>query len=131
MIRKFFLYTFISALYLVFVFFIHPELNTFFEVTNPSVVNHFFQFITAVTILIIFNLLSVYVIKVRYVGYTFLAWSLLKLMLVIGYFVYFFWGENQELSNNDLYEMVVIYFLYLFFEVLLGAMLLQRKNPAG
>jgi len=129
--RNFFLYIVSAVLYLGFVFFIHPGLKSFFKVSNAPVVDHFFQFITAVTILMIVNLLSVYVIKVRLVGYTFLAWSLLKLMLVMGYFVYFIWGKKQVLSNNDLYEMVTIYFLYLFFEVIFGAMLLQKKNPAG
>jgi len=118
----------ISLLVFVVIYFIHQELIKLFSVENSGFVNRFYNFITSVSFLMIINLLTVYIFKIKYVGFTFLAWSLLKLMLVMAYFVIIM--PKISLSNNEIYEIVVLYLIYLIYEVFLGVFLLKTKIPA-
>jgi hypothetical protein len=122
---RFFLLT---TLVFVVIYFVQQGLVKLFCIKNPDFVNRFYVYITGISLLMIINLLTVYIVKIKYVGYTFLAWSLLKLMLVMAYFVILI--PKVSLSNNEIYEIVSLYLIYLIYEVFLGVLLLKTKIPA-
>jgi len=124
-VLRFFL---ISLLVFVAIYFIQQELIKLFSVENSGFVKRFYTFLTGVSFLMIINLLTVYIVKIKYVGFTFLAWSLLKLILVMAYFVILM--PKISLSNNEIYEIVALYLIYLIYEVFLGIFLLKTKIPA-
>ena len=117
----------ISLLVFVAIYFIQLGLIKLFCIESPDFVNRFYTFLTGVSFLMIINLLTVYIVKIKYVGYTFLAWSLLKLMLVMAYFVILM--PKISLSNNEIYEIVTLYLIYLIYEVFLGVFLLKTEIP--
>jgi len=128
MLSKVLRYFLLSMLVFVAIYFIQQRLVNLFGVENSNFTNRFYFFLTAVSFLMIINLLTVYVFKIKFVGYTFLAWSMLKLMLVMAYFVILI--PKISLSNNEIYEIVTLYLIYLFYEVFLGVLLLKTKIPA-
>ena len=127
MLSKVLRYFLLSMLVFVAIYFIQQRLVNLFGVENSNFTNRFYFFLTAVSFLMIINLLTVYVFKIKFVGYTFLAWSMLKLMLVMAYFVILI--PKISLSNNEIYEIVTLYLIYLFYEVFLGVLLLKTKIP--
>jgi len=125
MLSKVFRYLLLSFVVFIGIYFIHQELIKLLNIDKQEFVNRFYFYITVVSFLMLVNMFMVYVIKHKYVGYTFLAWSMLKLMLVMGYFVMFVLVPKISLSNTEIYEIVGIYLLYLIYEVFLGILLLK------
>jgi hypothetical protein len=126
MLSKALRYFLLSTLVFVVIYFVQQGLVKLFCIENTSFVDKFYNYITGISVLMIVNLLTVYVIKTKYVGYTFLAWSLLKLILVMAYFVILM--PNASLLNNEIYEIVSLYLIYLIYEVFLGTILLKPQK---
>ena len=73
------------------------------------------------------NLVLVHYLHKKYIGYTFLAWTMIKLMLVMGYFLVFVFQPGITLSNNVLFSIVSLYFTYLIYEVVFAVWLMKKS----
>ena len=73
------------------------------------------------------NIILFQLIKPKLVGFVFLAWSMLKIMLVMAYFVFFVMKKDIQLAHSTIYELVIIYMVYLFIEVFITTMLIKEK----
>ena len=109
--------------------YIHRQLITFFNVDNQQFVNGFFDFITLTTALMLTNIVLVSLLKPKITGYVFLAWSMLKIMLVMAYFIFFVYGKDLHPGNNEILEIVSIYMIYLFYEVVFTYFSISRDAP--
>jgi hypothetical protein len=112
-----------------FVYQLHLYLIDVFNVTDIDFSNDFFQFISILSALMLLNIILFQLIKPKIVGFVFLAWSMLKIMLVMAYFVFFVMKKDIQLAHSTIYELVSIYMVYLFFEVVFGVMLIKEKAP--
>ncbi len=101
-----------------------------FNVDNVDIVNRFYNFITVISAVMIVNLLMVYLYKIKYVGYTFLIWSMLKIMLVMGFFIVFVLKPKLQIGNCVIFSVMSVYFMYLIYEVFFAMFLLKEKIPA-
>ena len=128
-IRNFLLLVF-SIIFFGAVYELHPFLIQFFKVEKVDFVQNFYHFITAVTLLMLLNLVTVNYFKPQLTGYMFLAWSMLKIMLVMGYFVVFVLIPKRQINNAAVFDIAALYFLYLFFEVIFTVFLLHSRKPA-
>jgi cytochrome c oxidase assembly factor CtaG len=115
----------------VAIFYLNTFIMLFYKVQNIKFVWQFYEFLTLVSSLMMLSVVLVYIFKTKYVGYTFLSWSMLKLMLVMGFFIIFVLRPKLPLNNADVFAIISLYFSYLIFEVLMGVYLLKEKNPAG
>jgi len=111
------------------VFFLHQYLMNVFNIENRDVVWQFYYFITGVSGLMISNLFLIQAVKKKYTGFVFLAWSMIKLMLVMAFFLYFVYKPKIFLSDNAIFDMVILYMTFLIIEVLLTIFLLKQKIP--
>ncbi len=118
------------SVYPVFLFteYIHQRLIIFFNVDNQQFVNGFFDFITLTTALMLTNIILVSLLKPKITGYVFLAWSMLKIMLVMAYFIFFVYGKDLQPDNNEILEIVSIYMIYLFYEVVFTYFSISRDG---
>jgi len=116
-----------TILVFVIIYFLNQGFIEVFCVKNPTFVWQFYYFISGVSALMLMNLVLVHYLHKKYVGYTFLAWTMIKLMLVMGYFLVFVFQPKITLSNNVLYTIVSLYLVYLIYEVFF-AVLLMRKS---
>ncbi|GEM_PF-6741575 len=113
---------------LLIIYYVHLYLVDYFEVADTALATKFYLFITGVTILVITNLLLTYFLKHKYIGFVFLAWSMIKIMLVMGFFLAFVLKKKIAVSNNTIYDFVIIYMLYLFYEIIFATQLLSIKK---
>jgi hypothetical protein len=114
--------------FFIFVYFAQQELLVLFKVKNIELAQNFYRFISMVAMFMLLNLVLMHYFKQRYTGFVFLAWSMLKIMLVMGYFVYFVLIPGKNLSNAVIFDMVGIYLLYLIYEVVFGIFLIRDTN---
>jgi hypothetical protein len=110
------------------VYVIQQTLINTFDVDNVEFAQNFYLYISLITLLVISNLIAMHFIKPEYTGFVFLAWSMIKMMFVMGFFVYFAILPEIIISNSVIYHIVVIYFLYLIFEVFFTGFLLKQKT---
>jgi len=108
------------------IYFLNQLFIGIFCVKHPAFVWQFYYFISGISALMLMNLVLVHYLHKKYIGYTFLAWTMIKLMLVMGYFLVFVFQPGISLSHNILYAIVSVYFAYLIYEVFF-AVLLMRK----
>lgn len=108
---------------------LHLYLIDVFAVSDIDFSNNFFQFISLLSITMLSNLIIFQLLKPKIVGFVFLAWSMLKIMLVMAYFVFFVMKKDVQLAHGTIYELVTIYMVYLFFEVVFGIFLIKEKAP--
>ena len=108
--------------------YIHQRLILFFNVDNQQFVNGFFDFITLTTALMLTNIILVSLLKPKITGYVFLVWSMLKIMLVMAYFIFFVYGKDLHPDNNEILEIVSIYMIYLFYEVVFTYFSISRDG---
>ncbi len=127
--KKAFLFTLLILPFFYFVYQLHLYLIDVFNVTDIDFSNDFFQFISILSALMLLNIILFQFIKPKIVGFVFLAWSMLKIMLVMAYFVFFVMKKDIQLAHSTIYELVSIYMVYLFFEVVFGVMLIKEKAP--
>jgi len=124
------IYLYTSAIIVfILIFFLNQFLIDIFDVKTPDFVWQFYYFLTGISALMIMNLFLVHYINRKYVGYTFLAWALIKLMLIMAYFLVFVMRPGLTLSNAVLYNIVSLYFAYLIYEVFFSVFLLKEKIP--
>jgi len=114
----------------VLIFYLFQFFTGLLEVDNTDFAYQFYQFLTFVSGFMLLNVLGVYFIKPKFVGYTFLIWSMLKIMLVMGFFILFVLHPKLPLSNSVVFDIMILYALYLLYEVVFGVVLLQEKTPA-
>ncbi len=114
----------------VLIFYLFQFFTGLLEVDNTDFAYQFYQFLTFVSGFMLLNVLGVYFIKPKFVGYAFLIWSMLKIMLVMGFFILFVLYPKLPLSNSVVFDIMILYALYLLYEVVFGVVLLQEKTPA-
>lgn len=114
--------------FFILVYFFQQKFLLWFGVTNIDFAQNFYLFISLVSLIMLSNLILIYYFKQKYVGLVFLSWSMLKIMLVMGYFVYFRLIPIRSVSNVAIYYIVSVYFLYLFYEVFFGIFLLKNSG---
>ena len=112
----------------VFIYFFQFFLGDYFQVNNKKFTGDFYIFITATALLMLLSLLFSDVYRPKYTGFVFLAWSMLKIILVMAYFVWFVMRLNLQLDNNSIFYIVSLYLFYLFYEVIFTVILLRKNN---
>ena len=127
--KKASLFTLLILPFFYFIYQLHLYLIDVFNVSDIDFSNDFFQFISILSALMLLNIILFQFIKPKIVGFVFLAWSMLKIMLVMAYFVFFVMKKDIQLAHSTIYELVSIYMVYLFFEVVFGVMLIKEKAP--
>ncbi len=125
--KQLFLYISVIIAFVV-IYFLNNLFIEIFCVKKPDFVWRFYYFISAVSALMIFSLIVVQYLNKRYTGYTFLAWTFIKLMLVMGYFLVFVFQPGIHLSYNILYAIVSLYLMYLLYEVAFTIFLMKAKS---
>ena len=114
--------------FFVLVYFLHQYLIDVYSVVDIDFSNKFFQFITILSAVMLSNILLMQLLKPKIVGLVFLAWSMLKIMLVMAYFVFFVMKKDIQLAHSTIYELVTIYMIYLLFEVVFGIFLIKNQE---
>jgi len=109
--------------------YLHTRLITFFDIQNTEFVDDFYRFISLTTILMLSNILIVQYLKPKITGFVFLAWSMLKIMLVMAYFIFFVQGKDLNPANNDIFELVSMYLIFLLYEVVFTVLLIRSYIP--
>ncbi len=131
MIYKILKWFLISSLAFGLIYLIHNELLAIFNISDKdkTFVQLFYYFLTLLSAVMILNIFIVYFFKTKFVGYTFLIWSMLKIILVMVFFIVFALLPRLKLDDNSIFYIMSLYFLYLFYEVILGVALLKQKIP--
>ncbi len=131
MIYKILKWFLISSLAFGLIYLIHNELLAIFNISDKdkTFVQLFYYFLTLLSAVMILNIFIVYFFKTKFVGYTFLIWSMLKIILVMVFFIVFALLPRLKLDDNNIFYIMSLYFLYLFYEVILGVALLKQKIP--
>jgi len=124
--HKALVWTFVSFFAFGLIYFLHHLLSTLFGVSTNAFVKRFYSFITLISAVMLINVLVIAIFKSRFIGYTFLIWSMLKVMLVMGFFIIFVLIPHLKLDNNVIFDIIILYFLYLIYEVLLSLALLKE-----
>ena len=112
----------------ILIYFLHLFFMDLYGVDNTDFVTSFYVFITGIALLMLSSMLGVSFVNAKYTGFTFLAWSLLKIMLVMAYFVWFVLKPDVKLPNPVIYDIVTLYMLYLFYEVIFAVILLKENQ---
>jgi len=115
----------------ILIYYIQLFFLDFYQVKNTVFASDFYVFITGIALLMLSSLLATAYFSPKYTGFMFLAWSMLKIMLVMAYFVWFVLRPGLAIGNQSILYIVSLYMLYLLYEVLVGVYLLQQKTPAG
>ena len=111
----------------IIIYFLNQGFIEVFCVKNTTFVWQFYYFISGVSALMLMNLVLINYLHKKYIGYTFLAWTMIKLMLVMGYFLVFVFQPGITLSHNTLYNIVSLYFAYLIYEVIFAVLLIKKS----
>ncbi len=111
----------------IIIYFLNQGFIEIFCVKKTTFVWQFYYFISGVSALMLISLILVHHLHNKYTGYTFLAWAMIKLMLVMGYFLIFVFQPGIALSHNILYTIVSLYFSYLIYEVLFAVLLMKKS----
>ena len=109
--------------YLIFLFF--QFLQHKLSPGNTELLNYLFLSLSGVSLLMLTNLLLVKLIKPYYTGITFMAWSMIKLMFIMGFFAVLIMPEDIRLSNEFIFVLMLTYLAYLGYELVFTLFLLQ------
>ncbi len=112
--------------YLIFLLF--QFLTSVFPVNHPDLLNQLFLYISALSFLMLLNLLLVYVIKPYYTGLVFMIWSMIKLMFIMGFFAFYILPDNLQITNHFVYILVIVYLTYLIYELIVSLLLLNFER---
>jgi len=112
----------------ILIYYIFQYLTGILQVDNIDFAYKFYKFLTFVSAFMLLNVLIVYFAKQQFVGYTFLIWSMLKIMLVMAFFIIFVLHPKLPVSNSVVFDIMILYALYLIYEVVFGIVLLKEKN---
>jgi len=127
MVNKKMLFLFVSifpVIYLIYLF--HQYLLGLFNVTQLKLSNNFFVLISGAGFIMLTNLLLVQQLKPKMTGFVFLAWSMLKIMLVLAYFAFFILPKNIQIQNSTIYDLLIIYVVFLVYEVAFSIKLIEK-----
>ena len=127
MVNKKMLFLFVSifpVIYLIYLF--HQYLLGLFNVTQLKLSNNFFVLISGAGFIMLTNLLLVQQLKPKMAGFVFLAWSMLKIMLVLAYFAFFILPKNIQIQNSTIYDLLIIYVVFLVYEVAFSIKLIEK-----
>ena len=123
------LYLFLSV---VLLFIVTYFLNSFFIeiycVENKAFVWQFYYFISGVTAIMLLSLVLIFFFNNRYTGHTFIAWTMIKLMAVMAYFLIFVFERDITLERSVLFNIVSLYLVYLVYEVFFTVLLLKKSD---
>ncbi len=114
------------AFFLIFLF--YQFLISQLPVNHSDVLNNLFIMLSGATFLMLTNLFLIQIFKPQYTGMTFLAWTMVKLMLVMGFFILFILPYDLKLTNNFIFVLVLTYFAYLAYELIFGVVLLSESR---
>ncbi len=120
-----FLFLSIFPIFLL-VYFVHQYLLQVFNITNIELANKFFVFILSAGFVMLTNMLLVQILKPKITGFVFLAWSMLKVILVMMYFALVILPQHIDLPNSVIYDMIIIYSLLLIYETVFSVLLIDR-----
>jgi hypothetical protein len=122
------LYLLLSILPLfVLVNLLHRFLVVYLAIKNTILSDNLFNFITNISVFVIASLIAVFFIKPKITGIVFLVWSMLKIMFIMGYFVLNILPEKKHIENSIIVELVIIYVVYLIYEVIFGIRLIKQE----
>ncbi len=123
--RQSFTYLLLSIFPFFFLFYkVHEYLMHALVLKSPEFSSHFFTYISGISLMMLSNILLMRWLKPKYVGFTFLAWSMIKLMLVMAYFSFI---NKFEINNANIIEMLIVYLLFLVYEVFFTVILLPKR----
>ncbi len=125
--NRFFLF-FSTLPFFLLVYFLQPVFIRIFKVENTGFVMDFYYFITGVSLFMLFNVIVVFYVKRKLTGYVFLIWTMLKIMLVMAYFIIFVLHPKVSIDNSVVFAIMATYFLYLIYEVIFGVLLLNKPS---
>ena len=108
------------------IYILHQYLLKLFDIKAIDLANNLVAFISFAGFVMLTNLLLVYLIKPKLTGFVFLAWSMLKIMLIIAYFVFFIFPRSIQVPDGVVYDLIFIYTLLLIYEVFFTIILVKK-----
>ncbi len=114
------------AFFLIFLF--YEFLSENLPVKHPELLNNLFLLLSISALVMLTNLVLIHYFKPQYTGMTFMAWTMIKIMLVMGFFILFVLLEDIRLSDNFVFVLVITYFAYLGYELIFGVVLLSEEE---
>ena len=108
------------------IYILHQYLLKFFDIKAIDLANNLVAFISFAGFVMLTNLLLVHFIKPKLTGFVFLAWSMLKIMLIIAYFVFFIFPRSIQVPDGVVYDLIFIYTLLLIYEVFFTIILVKK-----
>jgi hypothetical protein len=119
----------LSIFPLFFIIFLFYEfLKKELEINYVSQLDQIFLLLSGAAFLMLSNLIIIQLIKPFYTGMVFIAWSLIKLMLVMGFFALYILPKDLNISNHFIYVLVITYLLYLAYELAFSILLIHSKK---
>ena len=121
------LFLFVSIFPIIYlIYLLHQYLIGLFDISQLELSNHFFVLISGAGFIMLTNLVLAQALKPKITGFIFLAWSMLKIMLVLAYFAYFILPKDIQIQNSTIYDLVIIYSIFLFYEIAFSVSLIKR-----
>ncbi len=106
---------------------LHIYLVNFFDVQNKKLANKIFDYLIGISALMLVSLLITNWLKPKITGFVFLVWSMLKIILIMLYFILFIIPHNIKISNALVFDFMIIYAFLLIYEVIFSIQLIQKK----
>jgi len=110
------------------IFIIYEFLKTRLNPGHPELLDKLFLLLSAAALIMLTNLLIVQLIKPFYTGMVFMAWSMIKLMLIMGFFAFFILPLDIKISDTFVFILVILYLLYLGYELVFSLFLMNWKE---
>jgi len=109
------------------IYILHQYLLKLLDIKAVHLADNLVVFISSAGFVMLTNLLLVHFTKPKLTGFVFLAWSMLKIMLIIAYFVFFIFPLSIQVPDTVIYDLIIIYTLLLIYEVFF-TIILVKKN---
>ncbi len=106
---------------------LHIYLVDFFDIQNKKLANNIFDYLIGISALMLVSLLITNWLKPKITGFVFLVWSMLKIILIMLYFILFIIPHNIKVSNAVVFDFMIIYAFLLIYEVIFSIQLIQKK----
>ena len=117
----------ITVLFFLLVYFFHPILKNLLKVDNKEFVDQFYIFISIVSLTMLINIYVINYFKPKLTSYTFLIWSMLKIILVMAFMIIYVLLPKLNINHSVVFDIIILYFVYLIYEVGFGIYLLIHK----
>ncbi len=106
---------------------LHVYLLNFFDIQNIKLANNIFDYLIGISALMLVSLLITDWLKPKITGFVFLVWSMLKIILIMLYFILFIIPRDIKVSNAVVFDFMIIYAFLLIYEVIFSIQLIQKK----